>query len=131
MKSTKLVSSLSLKNLKTQQKKKKKDKMLTEKVVINGRKIPLSAIRCTLFKKNEKYVPLSKDLNLKNMSCHQVAQRLRKINEYNHDNRLTKLNVLIDKLKRYERTRHLMTWNDGSYKVLIVTFFTCPSLSFD
>ena len=48
------------------------------------------------------------------MSRHEVTERLRKINQYSDDNKLTKLNVLISKLKIYERTRHLMMWHDGS-----------------
>ena len=38
----------------------KNDKVLTEKVVITGRKIPLYTIRYDLFKKHEKYMRLTK-----------------------------------------------------------------------
>ena len=82
--------------------------MLTEKVVITGQKIPLSASRSHLFKKYEKYMLLTKDLEFENMSRHEVTERLREINKYSDDNKLTELNVLISKLKTYERTRHLM-----------------------
>ena len=42
----------------------KNDKVLTEKVVITGRKIPLSTIRYDLFKKHEKYMHLIKDSDI-------------------------------------------------------------------
>ena len=54
--------------------------MLTEKLVITGRKIPLSPIRYDLFKKHEKYLRLTKHLEFENMSRHEVTERLRKIN---------------------------------------------------
>ena len=38
----------------------KNDKVLTEKVVITGRKTPLYSIRYDLFKKHEKYMRLTK-----------------------------------------------------------------------
>ena len=38
----------------------KNDKVLTEKVVITGRKTPLYSIRYDLFKKHEKYMCLTK-----------------------------------------------------------------------
>ena len=57
---------------------------------------------------------LNKDLEFENMSRHEITERTRKINEYNDDNKLTELNVLINKLKTYERTRDLMMWHDGS-----------------
>ena len=41
---------------------------------------------------------LTKDLEFENMSCQEATKRLRKINEYSNDNKLTKLNVLINKL---------------------------------
>ena len=37
------------------------------------------------------------------MSCYEVVGRLRKINEYNNDNNLAELNVLIEKLKKHMR----------------------------
>ena len=48
------------------------------------------------------------------MSRHEITERTKKINAYNDDNKLTELNVLINKLKTYEKTRHLMMWHDGS-----------------
>ena len=42
--------------------------MLTDKVVITAQKIPLSTIRYDLFKKHEKYMRLTKDLEFDNSS---------------------------------------------------------------
>ena len=50
--------------------------------------------------KNEKNMCLTKDLEFENMSCQEATKRLRKINEYSDDNKLTELNVLINKLNR-------------------------------
>ena len=86
----------------------KNDKVLTEQVVITGRKIPLPTIRYHLFKKHEKSMRLSKDLEFENMSRHELTKRLRKINGHSDANKLTELNVLINKLKTYEITRHVM-----------------------
>ena len=86
---------------------------MTEKVVIPGRKIT-STIRYDLFKKHEKYMRFTKDLEFQNMSRLAVTERLRKINEYNDDKKITELNNLINKLKTYQRTRHFMMWHDGS-----------------
>ena len=55
----------------------------------------------------------SKDLEFDNMSCHEVTERLRKINEYNNDNNLTELDALIEKLKTYEKMRYLTMWHYG------------------
>ena len=87
---------------------------MTNKRVITGRKIPLPTIRYDLFKNLEKYMRLRKDLEFENTSRHDVTERQRKINEYD-DNKLTELNVLIDKPKTYtyERTKHLTMWHDG------------------
>ena len=76
---------------------------------------------------------LTKDLEFENMNQHEVTERLRKINEYNDD---SKLNVLINRLKTYERTRHLMMWHDGSSRsahshLLMMILCLRPSLSFD
>lgn len=57
---------------------------------------------------------LFKDLEFDNMSCYEVVGRLRKINEYNNDNNLAELNVLIEKLKKHEKMRYLMMWYYGS-----------------
>ena len=46
----------------------KNDKVLTDKVVITTQKIPLSTIRYDLFKKHEKYMRLTKDLEFDNSS---------------------------------------------------------------
>ena len=76
--------------------------MLTEKVVLNGRKIPISTMRHDLFKKHEKYMHLSKDLEYEKMSRHEVMEKLRKINEYSDDNKLTELNILIDNMRQQD-----------------------------
>ena len=43
---------------------------------------------------------LTKDLEFENMSCEEATKRLRKVNEYSDDNKLTELNVLINPSKR-------------------------------
>ena len=75
---------------------------MTEKVVLTGREIPLSTIQHDSFKKHEKYMHLSKDLEYEKMSRHEVTKKLRKINEYSDDNKLTDLNVLIDNMRQQD-----------------------------
>ena len=90
----------------------KNGKIQKEIVEIKGRKIPLKDIRSDMIKQHERYMRNRTDEDFVKLNRNQIIQNLKNINE------LPSLDLptpdLLTILKKYERTRNLMFWHDGS-----------------
>ena len=83
-----------------------------EKVTIVGRKIPLVEIRKELLEKNNKYMRLRTNDEFEQLSKDNLIISLKQINEFTCTDQCLNSEALIEKLKKFERTRHLMMWHD-------------------
>ena len=54
------------------------------------------------------------DQQLQAMSITEIIENLTKINEFTKLHEKLSTNELLEKLRHFERTRHLMFWHDGS-----------------
>ena len=75
-----------------------------------GRKHPVLKIRVKLF--NKKFMRLNPDSHFENISKEELTKRLLFIGEFIHETE--SLSDMKERLKQYERTRHLQIWHDGS-----------------
>ena len=82
--------------------------IVTEKIFISGRKIPLEDIRYELLHKYKKYMRLTTDEMLNNLTKPDMLKYLKNIGEYVNEDEETNANPLQEKIKGFERTRHLM-----------------------
>ena len=92
----------------------KNGQLLNEEIQVSGRKIPLRNIRTTMLQKQEKYMRVRTDAEFSNMSREQVITGLKNINEFEINDENSSLEELLKKLMKYERTRSLSFWHDGS-----------------
>ena len=84
----------------------------TQKIEISGRKIPLHELRSTFLKKQEKYMRLSSDEEIANLSKDQIVELMASIrHNMPHDATLEQLQTEVAKL---QRTRTLAMWHDHS-----------------
>ena len=90
----------------------KDDRIVYEKVTIAGRKIPLLEIRKELLDKNNKYMRLRTNDELDHLCKDDLIINLKQINEFTCNDQHLNLEALIEKLKKFERTRYLMMWHD-------------------
>lgn len=83
---------------------------------LSGRKIPLLEVRERLMKEHESQgiVRDHGDLKYELMNQQQVRKRLSDIGELSKEDDSKLLAELTDKLRRFERTRHIMLWHDHS-----------------
>lgn len=91
----------------------KNDKIITETITIQGRKISLYDIRKDMAEKHQQYMRLRTDEEFKKMSQEDIIKELTTINEYDQYDPDANTNIL-EKLMNFQRTRHLMVWHDGS-----------------
>ena len=87
-------------------------RIVYEKVKIVGGKIPLLEIRKELLDKNNKYMRLRTNDELDHLSKDDLIISLKRINEFTCNDQHLNSEALIDKLKKFERTRYLMMWHD-------------------
>ena len=87
-------------------------RIIYEKVTIVDRKIPLLEIRKELLDKNDKYMRLQTNDELEHLSKDHLIISLKQINEFTCTDQHLNSEALIKKLKKLERTRHLMMWHD-------------------
>ena len=92
----------------------KNGQLLTEEIQVSGRKIPLRNIRTTMLQKQEKYMRVRTDSEFNNMSREHLITGLKNINEFGINDKNSLLEDLSKKLMKYERTRSLSLWHDGS-----------------
>ena len=91
-----------------------KNSKITKKIIAtNGRKIPLKEIRKDMLNEHAKYMRLRSDREFSNLSKEDIITDLKRLNEYKESENRTS-NDLLDQLKVFERTRHMMFWHDGS-----------------
>ena len=93
-----------------------KDGDLTEDYFyVRGRKNPLHVIRQNLYKSHKTYYRIQSDSEIEEMSAEDVIKYLCLINEYKYqDGDIIDIIALQNKLKYFQRRRHLMIWHDGS-----------------
>ena len=78
------------------------------------RKISLLSIRNDMYHQQKKYMRLKPDIYFDTLSREEVIHQLKTINEFNSFSCDAGTQVLKKRLKMYERTHHLIFWNDGS-----------------
>ena len=83
-------------------------KIVTEKFFISSRKIPLEEIRYELLPKYKKYMCLTTDEMLNNLTKPDMLKYLKNIREYVNSDEEANANTLKEKIKGFERTRYLM-----------------------
>ena len=83
-------------------------KIVTENFFISDRKIPLEEIRYELLHKYKKYMRLTTDEMLNNLTKPDMLKYLKNIREYVNSDEEANANTLKEKIKGFERTRHLM-----------------------
>ena len=67
-----------------------------------------------MLQKQEKYMRVRTDSEFNNMSREQIITGLKNINEFEINDENRSLEKLLKKLMKYERTRSLSLWHDGS-----------------
>ena len=67
-----------------------------------------------MLQKQEKYMRVRTNSEFNNMSREQVIAGLKNINEFEINDENSSLEELLKKLVKYERTRSLSLWHDGS-----------------
>ena len=87
-------------------------KIVTEKKVISGRKIPLEEIRHKLLHKFKKYMRLTLDEVQNNLSKRDMLKCLKSIGGYVNDDEQANQSTLKEKIKSFGRTQHLMMWHN-------------------
>ena len=92
----------------------KNNKIVKTILTVNGRKIPLRSIREDMFYKNLKFMKLRTDAEIAKLSRDEIICDLLRINEYFDSDKEMETFFLQERLKNFERTRHLMFWHDGS-----------------
>ena len=92
----------------------KDGKIQKEEIDVCGRKINLLSIRNDMYHQQKKYMRLRPDKYFDTLSHEEVIHQLKTINEFNSLDCDANTQVLTQRLKMYERTRHLIFWHDGS-----------------
>ena len=85
--------------------------VITKTFSVEGRKHPLLNIRKKLFTKYHQYMRLNNDSYFVDLQESQLHDRLQSIGEFNADENS---DMMRNKLKTFERTRHLQIWHDAS-----------------
>ena len=86
--------------------------IVTIKFSVFGRKISFNNLRIKLFKKFKQFMRLNSDLYFENLSESELIERLINIDELGESDR--NITLMKETLKKFERTRHLQIWHDGS-----------------
>ena len=89
--------------------------MVTEEFTVEGRKILLHDIRKKMLHDHQNYMRLHTDEEIESFDLITLIDMLKKKKDFSVEKSisLTKLD-LQNLLKKYERTRYLMFWHDGS-----------------
>ena len=86
-----------------------------EEITVEGRKHSLKMIREKLFEKHKSlYRNIKTDEEVENMSRDEIIEYLDTINEYVEDDDDAEIELLKNKLKTFQRRRHLTMWHDGA-----------------
>ena len=85
--------------------------VVTHSFSVNGRKHSLFNLSVKLFKKHSKFLRLNSDPYFENLQPTELYKRLSLLGELNLNENI---NDMKEKLKKYERSRHFVTWHDAS-----------------
>ena len=92
----------------------KNNELITEEVVIRGRMISLDEIRNDMLIAQKKCMRLTTDSEFDQLDREAVKNRLKNIHEFQIEDNNKTTEELCNTLKKYERSRNLMFWHDGS-----------------
>ena len=90
------------------------NQVITEEIKIEGRKIPLYDIRVSMLQEQSKYMRLRSDEEFEKLPREEIIDNLKAINEYNIADSSLETEIILNRLKTFERTRNLMMWHDCS-----------------
>ena len=92
--------------------------LVTNTLTVHARKHALHALRVKFFNKYKIFMRLNPDSYFETISKEELIKRFQYIGESIH---LTEnLSVLKERLKKFERTRSLQLWHDGSWAYSIL-----------
>ena len=89
-------------------------KIYKEEVHVSGRKIDLVSIRNDMYNQHKKFMRLRSDNDYSKLSRDDTIKHLCRINEFDFTDTDKNTDILKNKLKKFERTRNLIFWHDGS-----------------
>ena len=89
-------------------------KIVTKKNFISSKKISLEETRYKLLHKYKEYMDLTTDKMLNNSTKPDMVKFLKNIGKNVNDDKEANANTLKEKIKSFEKTRHLMMWHDCS-----------------
>ena len=106
------------------------NEIVREEIKLEGRKIPLSNIRSNMLQNQLNFMRLRSDSTLNELSENEIIKHLKFINEYKVADDKEDKSILLERLKKFERTRNLMVWHDCStvsnhshFLVMIATMY--------
>ena len=85
--------------------------VVTHSFFVNGRNHSLFNLSVKLFKKHSKFMRLNSESYFENLQPTELYKRLSLLGELNL---IENINDMKEKLKKYERSRHFVTWHDAS-----------------
>ena len=92
----------------------REETLIKEEILVSGRKIPLCDIRKEMLLKHKVFMKLYCDTKISQLSRAELVDELKKIHEL-EDHELNESDEhMREKLMKYQRTRNLVFWHDGS-----------------
>ncbi|XP_065661972.1 uncharacterized protein LOC136084831 [Hydra vulgaris] len=92
----------------------KNNNLVTEEFLVYGRKLSINDIRADMLKNHKAFMRFRTDQEYLDLSRETIVDSLKRIDEFNDDYDNRSVLHLREILKKFERTRHLMFWHDGS-----------------
>ena len=89
------------------------NKIIKEEFEVSGRKIPLLDIRKKHYE-NKHFYRLFSEQQIKEMDRCAIIEELIRINEFNGDDSFISTDLLKEKFSKFNSTRHIQFWHDGS-----------------
>ncbi|XP_047129004.2 uncharacterized protein LOC124809199 [Hydra vulgaris] len=92
----------------------KNNSLVTEEFLVSGRKLSIDDIRADMYENHKAFMRLTTDQEYLALSRETIIDGLKRIGEFNDDYENRSVLHLRETFKKFERTRHLMFWHDGS-----------------
>ncbi|XP_047134481.1 uncharacterized protein LOC101239424 [Hydra vulgaris] len=92
----------------------KNNSLVTEEFLVSGRKLSIDDIRADMYENHKAFMRLTTDQEYLALSRETIIDGLKRIDEFNDDYENRSVLHLRETFKKFERTRHLMFWHDGS-----------------
>ena len=89
-------------------------RIVTEEFTVSGRKLSLEFIRAKHFEKFKQFYRVFSDLEINEMNRCDIIKELDRINELKDELLSKETTCLKEIFKKFNRTRHLQFWHDGS-----------------